>query len=449
MAISERLRSRYTVNGPYTRSTTDKLYMTVYDKWDEHSPQRKWVALGTSKRRVAEDEIEYLRIQLYSGEWDPWESAEPAGDLRLEEAIEQYLEHYEAQGFADTTERHTRSTLELMADEIGSHRAVQAITTDDIRQWLATTRARSGGGAPSPYTIRSYLSRVSGFFEWAQDRGHIDEVPTDSISRPSVSGDTFHVLQPSEINRMIRTAAAQTEMDTDHQRRWMCAALNLWPCAGLRSGELCRLRWADVERLDAASDMATLRIRPHDASETDRLSGWQPKTTGSVRAVQLFRRGTLTLRWWRARYRAAYGEDPPPHRTIIRTSRDTPASPKRLRELVRIIATDAGVRTDDRPIRGHDIRHTWISWLVNEFEHEIGVSTVADMAGHADVSMTQQYRGPSEASQRSALLRAMGEDQSEGEVRHTYEAVRDWLQGIPEGLPDVEGKPCGSRVEGG
>lgn len=51
MAISERLRSQISINGPYPKSGTDNPYGRAYDKSGTHSPQQKWFALGTNDIR--------------------------------------------------------------------------------------------------------------------------------------------------------------------------------------------------------------------------------------------------------------------------------------------------------------------------------------------------------------------------------------------------------------
>lgn len=96
-------------------------------------------------------------------------------------------------------------------------------------------------------------------------------------------------------------------------------------------------------------------------------------------------------------------------------------------------------------LRPHDLRHAWISWLVNEHEHEIGIRTVADMAGHEDTDTTEQYRKQNPASRRSAMLRAVGEDEEDGR-RPTYEEVADWLQSAPADYLG-EGPSSRNRVE--
>jgi hypothetical protein len=59
MSISEELRSKISVTGPYEKPGTDYLYGWAYDKTYTRSPQQKWFALGTKSVRCAENELEY------------------------------------------------------------------------------------------------------------------------------------------------------------------------------------------------------------------------------------------------------------------------------------------------------------------------------------------------------------------------------------------------------
>lgn len=71
MAISEELRSKISVTGPYKRNGTDRLYGRAYNETDTRVPQAKWFPLGTSNYNRAEDELKYRKVQIWSGEWDP------------------------------------------------------------------------------------------------------------------------------------------------------------------------------------------------------------------------------------------------------------------------------------------------------------------------------------------------------------------------------------------
>lgn len=442
MPISEKLRSQITVTGPYEKSGTDKLYGRAYDTTGRRSPQQKWFSLGTSSMRRAEEELEYRKIQIWSGEWDPWAEKKPQQDWTLGEAIEAYLKSY-ADGRAEKTVTNRRKALRLLREHVGATTPIRQVGPDDVQAWLATPSS-GAGGAPSQYTLRTYYDHARGLFEWAGSEGLVDRPPTKDIARPEVgSGKTYRVLRPGEVNDLIAAASARAA-HAKARRRWLLDLINFNVCAGLRIGELCALRWADISRLESDSDMATAEVQPyHESAVESGAEGFTPKTRGSVREVEVFRRGTLVLRRIFTRQRERLGHEPPDERLVFRYDSGDPIGRSRYMNLFRQAAEDAGLLTRDESgeiiegLRPHDLRHTWISWLVNEYEHEIGIRTVADMAGHEDTDMTEQYRKQNPASRRSAMLRAVGEDE-EGGRRPTYKAVAEWLQGEPEGYPGAD-----------
>jgi integrase len=438
MPISEKLRSQINIHGPYEKEGTDRLYGRAYDTSGTRKPKQKWFSLGTDDYRLAEDELKYRKMQIWSGEWDPWKKTDPDPDKALGQAIEEYLGHYR-QGRAEKTVTNRRKALRLFREHVGAEVPIGSVTADDVQSWLATPSS-GAGGAPSPYTLRTYYDHVKGLLEWSVAEGLLQRAPTEEVKRPEAGGKTYRVLRPSEADELIAAASALAG-HAQARRRWLINVLNFNLCAGLRLSEICALRWADVGRLESTSDMATVQVRPyHDSSVEEGAKGFEPKTRGSVREVDVFRRGTLVLRRIFARERSRLGQEPPAKRLVFRYDSGNPIGRSRLMNLFRQAAEESGLQRRGESgeiiegLRPHDLRHTWISWLVNEYEHEIGIRTVADMAGHEDTDMTEQYRKQNPASRRSAMLRAVGEEEEDGR-RPTYEAVAEWLQSVPAGYP--------------
>lgn len=272
MSLSEKLRSQITVTGPYERSGTDKLYGRAYDKTGTRSPQQKWFALGTSSYRRAEDELEYRRMQIWSGQWDPWEQKKPKEHATVQAAVEAYLQD-KGSNWAESTVANARKVLRTFRKHVGGRVPIRQIGTEDVQEWLETPTS-GAGGSPSAYTLRTYYDRLAALLEWCEGEGLVDHPATADVPRPDVGKEkTYEVLRPKEIDEMIRTVSASIEA-RGTERRWLLDVLNFQPCAGLRLGELCALRWADVERLSSTSDMATstsTRITEAE-SKTERMA---------------------------------------------------------------------------------------------------------------------------------------------------------------------------------
>ena len=427
------LRSRFRFHSPQQKK--DWWYGILKDTEGKKSPKRKWFPLGTRKESEAHAEYERLKHLFWMGEWTPWESPRPKNNYTVGQALSEFFEQYRPH-VRDKSADVMASVLRLFQSHIGPEVAARSITSDHVRAWLETPRS-AAGGAPSPNTLKNYLVRLSQACEWMVEEGILDKNPCDDVEPPTEgNGSTFSVLSPGELNLLIKETAASVAGDERFDRTWLLHLINFNPCAGLRMGELCAIRWQDVERLGAESDMATVHVRAYADNEVEAgADAFQPKTRGSERQVHVWPRGTRVLR------RRAQESKMSPYELVFRGAKGGPLSYQYTMTAFRELAEKCGLTRRDadgefvRRVRPHDLRHTWISWMVNEYEHEVGVRTVADMAGHEDVSMTDQYRQPDPQSARDAMLRASGK-RPEGGRRPSYETVSEWLHAEPVYTPE-------------
>ena len=174
---------------------------------------------------------------------------------------------------------------------------------------------------------------------------------------------------PADVQAMI--AAADPD-DPD-----MACLIALAAVTGARRGELCALRWSDVDL-----DQATLRI---ERSVAVVAGVWITKSTkthaGRVLALDPF--GLEVLRRQRARLedRAAdlgitVTDDTP----VLTYNLATPISPDTMSHYIRDIATEAGV-----DVHLHQLRHFAATQLIGG---GTDVRTVAGRLGHRDASVT-------------------------------------------------------------
>ena len=150
--------------------------------------------------------------------------------------------------------------------------------------------------------------------------------------------------------------------------------------SGLRRGEICGLRWSDVD-LDAG----TLTIAHNRVSVNGAAMDSAPKTDRSARVLPLTPALTAALRRAAAvqkTERLALGPTTAPASTSSATGRP-PYHPDSLSDFWRALCTAAGCRA----IRLHDARHTCATLM-----HLQGVPIVAISAwlGHADPAFTMR-----------------------------------------------------------
>ena len=197
----------------------------------------------------------------------------------------------------------------------------------------------------------------------------------------------------------------------------------------MRRGEVCGLRWSDVDLAEGTASVQRARVMVDGAVQVS-----SPKTARGRRVVSLDPLVVAELRRWRAtqleefmRYRRAWddreptadGKGRPRHifTHLVRAAGQghqdrygVPIRPDWMCSAFRALAKEAGLP----PIRLHDLRHTWATLAFQASAHP---KTVSDQLGHANISVTLDIYShvlpglQAEATSRvAALVRAAREE---------------------------------------
>jgi integrase len=164
---------------------------------------------------------------------------------------------------------------------------------------------------------------------------------------------------------------------------------------GMRRGELCGLRWADVD-LDAAM--------VHIGQGGTRVQvGWDvvqggPKSEAGQRNVPLDGLAVANLRAWRMRQkkeRLAWGGDWTDTGLVFTAEDGTPPHPSAVTGTFERLAFAAHLP----PVRLHDVRHAWISYALGA---GVDARIVSENAGHSGTKLTRDYAAVMEDVSRRA-----------------------------------------------
>jgi integrase len=144
------------------------------------------------------------------------------------------------------------------------------VTTAEVQAWLDAQKA-------APQTLANTRRVVHLLFEFAVARGYAVDNPVAGTERVEVRGGDVAVYSPAELARLL--AAANPEF-------LPCLALGAF--AGLRSAEVERLGWADVDLVGRCitigatkAKTATRRVLP----VCDALAAWLAPYAGRTGAV--------------------------------------------------------------------------------------------------------------------------------------------------------------------
>lgn len=284
--------------------------------------------------------------------------------LTVEEAGARYLRHVEhVLGRKPTTVADYGSILRRhLAPYFGSQ-AIERITAEHLAAYMA---AKAGEGLATK-TVSNHLNFAHGLFAFALKRGWVAANPVAAVDRPRAAGPNpdIRYLDRGEVEALLRAVPDDLLGPTD-RALYLTATMT-----GLRQGELVALRWQDVDWV-----AGVVRVRRNYT----RGRFGTPKTRRSSRAVPMADRvaAELERQFQRSRYQAdddlVFGHPQTGH------PYDASKSRKRFKDAL----AAAGLR----PIRFHDLRHTFGTGMAAA---GAPLRAIQEWMGHRDIQTTQVY----------------------------------------------------------
>lgn len=295
----------------------------------------------------------------------------------IEQAGERYLEHLEhVLERKPTTVSDYRYMLgRHMAPFFGA-KSVERIEAQDVSRYVVAKR-REGLATK---TITNHLVLLHGLLAFAVKRGWAPANAVAGVDRPRAAGPDpdIRYLALDEVEAVLRSVPGGHFADTD-RALYLTAAMT-----GLRQGELLALRWLDV-------DWRAGRLRVRRTFTRGRFG--TPKSRRSSRSVPITDRvaGELERHFQRSAYQAE--ED----LVFCHPQTGNPLDASRLRKRFAEALERAGVR----PVRFHDLRHTFGTHCA-----AVGVPlrTLQEWMGHRDAKTTQIYADYAPSEQEGGLV---------------------------------------------
>ena len=256
------------------------------------------------------------------------------------------------------------------------------------------------------------VERLNEFTREKQERGRIDG--SGGLSAKTVS-DILVILRSSiklamreygvRVDagvmdvRPVRSAVRRVEVFSQRETERITTALKEEPrlhtagfllCleTGLRLGELCALRWGDIDFDEGLLSVRRTVLRVDHSGET-RLEVQAPKTENSERVVPLTKKLLTLLRM----FRKGHDED----EYVFTGSKDRPMEPRTMQYRFEFFLKKQGIR----PRGFHTLRHSFATRCV---ERGVDVKTLSEVLGHSNVQTTlQMYVHPSMDQKRKSV----------------------------------------------
>lgn len=301
-----------------------------------------------------------------------------ADGLRWLDAAEHFLSNADLK--AQTLRGYTSLTAVIARSCLGNFN-LKMLTHDDLRRFVRERREapvliydRSAGAARptrrkrkvTDASIRRALSLISSVIAWSMERD-LYGAPRENVAR---TFDRSRLKEAKPIDRHLRPAQfAQVlaAVKNEEHRRILTVLVG----TGMRSDELCTLRWSEV-------DLGSRLI------EFGNLDPEKTKNSGS-RRIPLSNEVTTALLAQRAAQKTAAKRYP--------KLKDTPlVFPNRLtgeaRSHLGYLGKRVKILTGMKGYRNHDLRHTFGSWAIQQGIDLIATSRVM---GHSTLAMTSRY----------------------------------------------------------
>jgi integrase/recombinase XerD len=249
-------------------------------------------------------------------------------------------------------------------DSTGENFRATAVTPSDILDYkshLRTVQRRQAA------TVNRQLAALRKFFLWAQATGRIAELPTATVKGVPAAPRAPKSLPKRDVDRLIREAQKGTKRNL--------AIVQLLRHTGIRVGELCNLRLADI-RTSERKGSVLVRSGKGDKDRTIPLNH-------DVReAVEAY-----------LKVRPATEDD---HFFI--GQRGEPLQTDGVQLIVRKLARRAGLEK----VTPHVLRHSFAKHVLDAGED---LATVSRLLGHERLETTAIYTEPTAADLEEAVAR--------------------------------------------
>jgi integrase len=271
-------------------------------------------------------------------------------------------------------------------------RRVDSVTQRDIER---LARGMLAGGS-APKTVRNVVTFLYAVFALAIKNGWIQANPVADAARPKRrrEGDANPDLQFLTISELEAVIGAIPDVVVDRDVLGPVLRVLILTAAttGMRQSELLGMHWRDI-------DWAVQRIRVRNAWVRGEHSGEGKSDLSTRRSVPMSDRLATVLKAWRLRTVFSEDED----LVFAHPELGAPLDRTKVTRRFQAACRKAGVR----PVRFHDLRHTFATRLA---ARGVPLRTIQEYLGHADLKTTQIYAhyAPSE-EEVAAMNDAFGE----------------------------------------
>ena len=260
------------------------------------------------------------------------------------------------------------------------NKKLSKIGAEDIQCFISTLSEQG----LSAGTVRNIYRILHGAMKKADEYGYIHMNPCQNAGLPEIEKKEARLLTVQEQKRLERAAGD----DKDG------FAIVLSVYTGLRVGEICALKWSDVDLeggvLHISRTIRRIQCFEPDAKTKTVLVTGSAKSGGSVRTIPL--PGGILERL-RKQKETASAEN-------VFAYRGHPLEPRILQYRFKVLLRKAGLSD----INFHALRHTFATRCM---ELSFDVKTLSEILGHASAKMTLDRYGHSQLEHKRSAMNTL------------------------------------------
>jgi len=285
--------------------------------------------------------------------------------------IDEWLRHSQTRGRAPRTLHDARRSAETVIFPEFGDLPISDLTPRMLDEWYRKLATGEGRARPLKATsIRRHHAILSASLSQAVRWGWIDRNPAERSQPPSIERVELQVPTPDEVRRLLAAAKVRGH-------RWGML-LTLAVLTGGRRGELCGLRWIDVE-----GDSIRFRRSLYRAGEE---RGEKTTKTGRERRIAIAGGGMAILEAWKVKCQEAADAadvDLVDDAFIVSTFPDgsRPVNPDTLTSVVHTLCVELQMPH----VHLHSLRHFAATEMLAA---GIDPRNAAEVLGHANPSLT-------------------------------------------------------------
>jgi len=333
------------------------------------------------------------KLQAWQKELEEAAAVEPPDSpaITVRTLIDEWLRHSQTRGRAPRTLHDARRSAETVIFPEFGDLPITELSPRLLDEWYRKLATGEGRARPLKATsIRRHHAILSASLSQAVRWGWIDRNPAERSQPPSIERVELQVPTPEEVRRLL--AAAQ-----DRGPRWGML-LTLAVLTGGRRGELCGLRWIDVE-----GDSIRFRRSLYRAGDE---RGDKTTKTGRERRIAIAGGGMAILEDWRTRCEeAAEAADVElvGDAFIVSTLPDgsRPVNPGTLTSVVHTLC----VELEMPHVHLHSLRHFAATEMLAA---GIDPRNAAEVLGHANPSLTLSLYGHATSERQRQAAEVLG-----------------------------------------